>query len=185
MPGRLRMYFFAIVEAASIQPLRAMIRVVKNSDCKAIAEIYNGYIVNSTASFEIDPVSEKEMEDRISNIALRYPYFVYETENAIAGYCYAHAWKERAAYGRTLETTVYLSPEYRNKGIASQLMKRLIDECRERNYNVLIACITAENEASRAFHAKLGFRQVSLFEKVGMKFGRELDVVDYELILNP
>ena len=32
---------------------------------------------------------------------------------------------------------------------------------------------------------KLGFRKVSHFEKVGLKFGRWLDVVDYELIIKP
>lgn len=125
------------------------------------------------------------MRSRITGIVSHFPYFVYETEGKIAGYCYAHAWKERAAYRHTLETTVYLASEYQGKGIGKQLMQTLINECRHRGYHALIACITEGNEASNSLHQKLGFKQVSHFEKVGLKFDRWLDVFDYELILTP
>ncbi|WP_455585139.1 N-acetyltransferase family protein [Bacteroides sp.] len=162
-----------------------MIRKVKPMDSRAITGIYNEYIVNSTATFETEPISEKEMERRIFDIMSQYPYLVYEIDDTIVGYCYAHAWKERAAYNKTLETTVYVSMEYRGKSIGKQLMINLIEECKKQDYSALIACITAENEKSRAFHMNLGFKQVSLFEKVGIKFGRTLDVADYELLLKP
>ena len=94
---------------------------------------------------------------RISEISSHYPYFVYEVDGRVVGYCYAHAWKE--------------------------LMQRLIGECRKEGYHALIACITARNEISNSLHLQLGFKPVSHFEKVGMKFGRWLDVFDYELLL--
>ena len=34
-------------------------------------------------------------------------------------------------------------------------------------------------------HRKAGFRQVSQFEKVGVKFSLRLDVTDWELVLRP
>ena len=68
-------------------------------------------------------------------------------------------------------------------GIGQVLMDHLIKECRERGYMSLIACITAENEGSRRFHERLGFSQVSDFKRVGYKFGRYLDVTDYQLQL--
>lgn len=74
-------------------------------------------------------------------------------------------------------------PEYSGKGIGKQLMQRLIGECRKEGYHALIACITAGNEISNSLHLQLGFKPVSHFEKVGMKFGRWLDVFDYELLL--
>lgn len=160
-----------------------MIREVKESDCADIAKIYNGYVAGSTATFEITAVSENEMRHRIADISSEYPYFVSELDGAVAGYCYAHRWKEREAYSKTLETTVYVSSEYIGKGVGKKLMERLIEECRKRGFKALIACITAENENSRTFHLRLGFKQVSMFENVGMKFGRELDVTDYELLL--
>ena len=147
-----------------------MIRNVSSRDAKAIVDIYNEYVVNSVATFETEPLRVEEMEGRIAGISASYPYLVYE---------------EKAAYKYTLETTVYLSPGYKGKGIGRQLMERLIEECRVGGYHALIACITEGNEASCSLHEKLGFRKVSHFEKVGLKFGRWLDVVDYELIIKP
>ena len=163
----------------------AMIRPVKLGDTKSITDIYNEYVVNSVATFDTEPVSEDDMRSRIADISSHYPYLVYELDGIIAGYCYAHAWKQKAAYKYTLETTIYLSPHYQKREIGKQLMTALIDECRKNGYHALIACITSGNEASNTLHLKLGFKQVSLFEKVGIKFGHRLDVADYELLLVP
>lgn len=62
-------------------------------------------------------------------------------------------------------------------------MERLIEACREAGFGSLIACITYGNEASCRMHERLGFRRVSHFKAVGCKFGRTLDVVDYQLLL--
>ena len=163
-----------------------MIRTVKFQDARAIANIYDEYIKHSVISFETEPLSLQEMQSRIVEISAHYPYYVYEQQDGeILGYCYAHVWKERDAYKHTLETTVYLSPEHKGEGIGTSLMQRLIGECCRQGYHALIACITEGNEASILMHSKLGFKQVSHFEKVGFKFGRWLGVVDYELLLLP
>ena len=152
-----------------------MIRQVELQDAKAITNIYNEYVLHSVATFDTEPVQEEEMRARIAEISSRFPYFVYEEDKEITGYCYAH----------TLETTVYLSPGHTGKGIGMLLMQRLIEACRENGYRALIACITEGNEASNILHERLGFKQVSHFTKVGLKFDRWLDVADYELLLFP
>lgn len=160
-----------------------MIRNVKLSDAKAIVEIYNDYILNTTISFEMELLTVEQMCHRIAEISAHCPYLVWEEDGEVVGYCYAHPWKERAAYHNTLETTVYLSPRHFRKGIGMQLMKRLIENCRKAGFKVLIACITADNEASIKMHEALGFKQVSYFSQVGEKFGQLLDVIDMQLTL--
>ncbi|MDE5594829.1 MAG: GNAT family N-acetyltransferase [Muribaculaceae bacterium] len=152
-------------------------------DAEAITAIYNSYVKDTTISFDIDILDASTMKKRIMKIADACPYYVCEEDGEVVGFCYAHPWKERAAYDKTLETTIYLSPKAKYRGIGRQLMERLIDECRRRGYVTLIACITAENVESCEFHEKLGFEKVSHFRKVGYKFGRFLDVVDYQLML--
>ena len=160
-----------------------MIRYVTQRDVKRITEIYNDYIINTTISFEVKPLTEDEMRNRIESVLAHGPFLVWEEDGEIAGYCYAHPWKERAAYHNTLETTVYLAPQYFRRGIGSQLMRELINQCRVDNIKVLIACITANNEASIKMHEALGFKQVSYFSQVGKKFGQWLDVIDMQLTL--
>lgn len=160
-----------------------MIREVTLEDAAAIAAIYNEYVSNTVITFDTVPVAEEEMRERIAALSARYPYYVYEEEGKVEGYCYVHPWKQRDAYYYTLETTVYVHPACRGKGIGGALMNRLIETCRSRSFHVLIACITVPNEASEKLHTRLGFRQVSLFTEVGRKFDRWLDVADYELKL--
>ncbi|MBE6318287.1 MAG: N-acetyltransferase [Bacteroidales bacterium] len=160
-----------------------MIRNVKASDASAIVEIYNEYILNTTISFEMEPLSVEQMRQRIEDISAHCPYLVWEEDDEIAGYCYAHPWKERAAYHNTLETTIYLSPRHFLKGIGTKLMKQLIEDCRQAGFKVLIACITANNEVSIEMHRRLGFKKVSHFEQVGEKLDQLLDVIDMQLIL--
>lgn len=161
-----------------------MIRPVKPSDIKAITEIYNHYILNSVASFETETLSYETMKKRIIEISSNFPYYVCEINGDIAGYCYAHPWKERAAYKYTLETTIYIAPYHLHKGIGYRLMKELINSCKEQGFHSLIACITGNNNASIALHEKLEFKKVSHFEQVGYKHNQILDVVDYQLLLN-
>ncbi len=164
--------------AAGIRPVRP------SEDAPAITAIYNRYITRTTVSFETEPLSEASMQERIEAISSEFPYFVYEYDSEVAGYCYAHLWKERSAYSKTLEMTVYLAPEACGKGFGAELVRRLIEACRERGFHSLIACITAENTRSLAFHEALGFRKVSHFRQVGHKFGRWLDVIDLQLPLD-
>ena len=160
-----------------------MIRRAEPSDAAAIAAIYNEYIAHSVITFDTEPVSIGAMQTQISELSAHYPYFVYELDGQVVGYCYAHPWKRHAAYGHTYETTIYLAPGYDGRGFGRMLMEALIEACRQTGCHALIACITADNTASFALHERLGFRAVSHFEQVGYKFGRWLDTVDYELVL--
>lgn len=160
-----------------------MIRKVTLNDAQAIAEIYNHYVQHTCITFETEPISVNEMSDRIRNISSQYPYFVYESEGEILGYCYAHGWKEKQAYRNTAETTVYVRNRCTHQGIGQALMHKLIEASRDTGLHVLIACITYPNEASARLHEKLGFRQVSRFYEVGRKFGQWLDIYDFQLIL--
>ena len=161
-----------------------MIRNATPADAATLAGIYNHFILRSEATFEVEPISEEEMRRRIASIAAHGPYLVDETDGVVTGYSYAHPWKERAAYARTWETTVYIAPACQHRGIGRALMQRLIDDCRRRGVHALIACITQGNAPSYALHRQLGFRQVSAFEEVGRKFDRWWGVTDWELLLD-
>lgn len=159
------------------------IRYVRPADMPEITRIYNHYVLETDISFETEPVSVGEMTKRMEEFTASYPYIICEADGRVAGYCYAHPWKSRAAYAGTLETTIYLDPDFTRRGIGLALMEHLIDDCRKAGFDSLIACITGGNEASCRMHERLGFRQASFFKAVGRKFGRMLDVVDYQLQL--
>ncbi|MGI6223610.1 MAG: GNAT family N-acetyltransferase [Prevotella sp.] len=161
-----------------------MIRPVEEKDVPALTAIYNHYITETTATFETEPISEDEMAERVKAITAEGPYLVDEEDGKVVGYIYAHKWHERAAYAKTFEVTEYLAQGYTHHGIGTALLEQLLILCRQQGLHALVACITAENTPSRKMYEKNGFQQVSLFKEVGYKFGRWLDVSDYERILS-
>ena len=161
-----------------------MIRPIRIEDAAAVAAIYNHYIEHSTATFDTEPLSDRQMLSRLEAIVGRRPGSVSLSEaGEFQGYAYAHPWKEKAAYRYTLETTIYLAPRFVGQGIGRALLSYLVEGCRREGYRSLIACITQGNVASEVLHRKMGFRPVSRFVQVGTKFGRWIDVADYQLLL--
>lgn len=126
-----------------------MIRNVSIRDAHDIVGIYNNYILNSAITFETEPLQTNAMEKRISDISAVYPFFVYELNGKVIGYCYVHQWKERAAYNGVVELSIYLSSECVGKGIGTELMHNMIEECRHRKYRVIVTCVTGEKQCKQ------------------------------------
>lgn len=160
-----------------------IIRKVQASDAPSIVELYSFYVLNSTVTFDSVPPSIEKTAELIKEISESYPFLVAIDSNyRLIGYAYAHSWKEKAAYSRTWELTIYIAENETAHGIGHELARQLISTCFRAGCHSLVACITAENIGSIRFHERLGFKKVSLFREVGFKFGRYLDVVDLELL---
>ncbi len=82
--------------------MNGLVKPVRLDDAERIASIYNKYVSATTITFETEPVSVEVMRGRINAIASAFPYFVNEYDGVVLGYCYAHPWKEREAYSKTL-----------------------------------------------------------------------------------
>jgi phosphinothricin acetyltransferase len=160
-----------------------MIRPCLASDAARICEIYNHYVRETVITFEEEPVSEREMAERIRDVSARWPWLVAEDAGAVVGYAYATAWKTRSAYRFAVESTVYLAPNFTGRGIGTQLYRALIAAAGERGAHCVIGGAALPNPASVALHERLGFRKIAHFGEVGWKLGRWVDVGYWELIL--
>ena len=104
------------------------------------------------------------------------PWLTLEQENRLIGYCYAHPWKERAAYRFTVELTIYLDSSAVSRGKGSELFGVLLEELRTKQIHSAISVVALPNPASAGLLEKFGFHQAARFEEVGFKFGRWIDV---------
>ena len=106
------------------------------------------------------------------------PYLVVEIDDDVVGYAYASPYRPRAAYGFTIEDSVYIHPEQRGRGAGALLLSRLIELCEEGPWRQMIAVIgDTANHASIRLHERFGFVQVGVLRSVGFKFGRWVDTV--------
>ena len=163
-----------------------MIRSVEPSDAAAIADIYNFYIDETIITFEYDRVDDAEIKSRIQNVTGGgFPYLVYEdpATREIVGYAYAGQWRKRVAYRFVVESAIYLRKGREGQGIGKKLYAVLFDQLRASKFRSVIAGISIPNQASSAAHKSMGFRLVGVFERVGFKFDRWIDVEFWQMDL--
>ena len=102
----------------------------------------------------------------------------------MAGWGSLSAYHARSAYRRTVENSVYVHHQHHRRGIGSLLLQELIVRARRLGHHAIIAGIDADQPASVALHAKFHFEKVGHLKQVGFKFGRWLDVIYMELMLD-
>ncbi|MBA3692565.1 MAG: N-acetyltransferase [Acidobacteria bacterium] len=158
------------------------IRRANSDNAGQIAEIYNFYILNTHHTFETEPLSAEEMRERVAEICENYPYLVAEENGEILGYVYATQFKLRQAYKHSVEASIYVKNQAKQKGIGSKLYEKLLAELAETDVHAIIAGISLPNEASVKFHEKLGYEKVAHFKEVGYKLGRWVDVGFWEML---
>jgi phosphinothricin acetyltransferase len=164
-----------------------VVRPSTPEDFRDITRIYSHYVLNSSATFELEPPDRDEMARRRSDIlALGLPYLTAEVDGAVAGYAYAHLYRPRAAYKFTVEDSIYVAPEYAGRGCGRALLTSLIEQCGQGHWRQLIAVIGGSaNAASIALHLRLGFHPVGTLCSVGFKFNRWVDSVLMQRALGP
>jgi L-amino acid N-acyltransferase YncA len=160
-----------------------MIRYAKTDDAAEICKIYNHYVLGTTITFEEEPVSTDEMAQRIAETLQSLPWFVWEQDESLQGFCYASKWKGRCAYRQSVESTVYVRADSIGRRIGSRLYRALLDELRQRKFHTVIGGIALPNDASVALHERLEFEKVAQFREVGNKFDRWTDVGYWQLLL--
>src|SRR5262245_13221995 len=101
--------------------IRSVTRSATVADISAITAIYAHAVKYGTATFEVDPPSEREMADRFCALADGgFPYLVASRdgeEGEVLGYAYAGPYRARIAYRYTLENSIYVAPDYHRRGV--------------------------------------------------------------------
>jgi phosphinothricin acetyltransferase len=155
------------------------IRPVTPADIPSIHTIYQESVLNDTASWELTPPDQAEMDNRVQTVlGKEMPYLVAVVEKQVVGYSYASNYHTRPGYRYTVENSIYVHSDFHRLGIGKKLLSALIDICAIKGYRQMVAIIGgSERFASIALHQSLGFRQVGLLPHIGLKQARWLDVV--------
>jgi L-amino acid N-acyltransferase len=160
------------------------IRPAEPRDLARILEIYNREDFVSTATYDTQPRTMGEQRKWFSVHGTTHPVLVAQSaDSVVCGWGSLSPWSDRAAYGKSVEVSVYVAEESRRAGIGRQILRALIDAGRGRGFHALLSRISADNEASVRLHENLGFFLAGTLKEVGVKFGRTLDVVIMELLL--
>ena len=161
------------------------VRFAREADIPAILRIYAPYVENTAVSFEYTVPTTEEFTERFRAITARFPWLIWEADGQILGYAYGSTPFGRAAYQWCAEASIYLHPDARRRGIGRALYTSLEEYLRAQGFQVVYALVTSANEASMAFHRRMGYTPCAHFTDCGFKHGRWYSVTWLEKRLKP
>jgi phosphinothricin acetyltransferase len=157
-----------------------VIRSATEADLPAMVEIYNYYIQNSVVTFDLDSMALQDWADKYKWITeLGLPFIVAQSSSGqIIGFAYVAPWRQKAAFKRTVEDSIYLRPAAIGKRVGTKLLEVLLEQTKAAGVKEVVAVISDKGaESSIALHERFGFKHQGHLGKVGFKFGRWLGTV--------
>ena len=147
--------------------------------------IYNHAVEHTTAIWNDSLV---DLENRRAWWRARteagLPVLVAVQDGEVLGYASYGPFRAFDGYRLTVEHSVYVAESARRQGVASALLSALEDQARAAGLHVILGGIAANNEASLRLHQRLGFTETGRLPQVGQKFGRWLDLVFVQRVLD-
>ena len=160
------------------------IRPAAEDDLGDIAAIYNHEIANSVATFDLEPPSFDYWRQRLVG---QHPgdhlLVAVDAGGDVVGYAYSWSYRPRPAYRLTRETSIYLDPSVRGRGIGRRLYPALLDTMAASGVHTAVALVALPNPSSAALHRACGFQHVGTMREVGFKFEKWVDVEWYQKML--
>lgn len=161
------------------------IRIAQEGDVPYLLDIYNYEVLHGEATFDINPRTLSERLDwyYAHNVGI-HPLIVAVEDGHAVGYACLSPYRVKEAYAATVELSVYVHKDYRKRGIARKLMLHILSMAREDNrIHTVISVITGGNQASVHLHEELGFLHCGTIKEVGVKFGKYLDIENYQMMV--
>jgi len=162
----------------------AIIRVAREADARTMLAIYAPYVRDTAISFELEPPTEEEFQQRMRSTLQVGLWLACEAGSTLLGYAYAGRFHARPAYQWTVEVTVYVHRDHHRQGVGIGLYTALLDCLTLQGFHNAVGIIALPNPASVALHERLGFSPAVALHGVGYKHGVWHDVGWWERTLS-
>jgi phosphinothricin acetyltransferase len=165
-----------------------LIRDATERDIPSITDIYNASILTRTVIWtETLATYEQRAQWFQRQRGAGFPVLIAEDAGEVVGYTsYEHFRGEGKwpGYRGTVEHTIHVREGYWGRGIGRTLIGELVERARAAGIHVMVGAIDGDNEDSLHFHERLGFVEVARMPQIGQKFGRWLNLVLMQRILD-
>lgn len=142
--------------------MTVMIRCMTEKDWASVKVIYEQGIKSGIATFQTEVPSYEEWNAGHLSIGR----LVAVIDEEVVGWVALSPTSSRCVYKGVAELSIYIEEKAKQQGIATQLLKELIEVSEREGIWTLQSGIIEENKASIALHQKCGFRQIGYREKI-------------------
>ena len=150
------------------------------ADLPDVLALYRHYVRNSVVTFDEKPPTLAAFRSKFRHLQkLGYPFRVARSpQGTLLGYAYVFPFREKSAFRKTVESSIYLGPAATGRGLGTALLADLIEHSTQAGLREIIAVIADQGaEASLALHQKFGFVETGRMGKVGFKFERWIGII--------
>lgn len=151
-----------------------IIRYIKPSDLPAIVDIYNYYIEHSHATFAEKAITLEDRKAWLAKYKDSGPHrvLVAEDNGNILGCAYSSVYRDHPAFKETIETSIYLAPASRGRGLGAKLYTELFDRLKNESLHLAVVGIGLPNDSSVKLHKNFGFEEVGIFKEYAKVKGK-------------
>src|SRR5262245_50024635 len=167
--------------AAAIQAVT--LRRACPADNARIAAIWNHEVMWTTATMDTEPRGPAAQRRWLATHDDAHPVVVAVDGDEVLAYGSLSPYRDRPAFASTVADSVYVRVDRRGAGLGSSVVAELLRLARALGHHTMMARITADNDASRRLHARLGFAVVGIERATAEKFGRRHDIVIMQRLL--
>ncbi len=165
------------------------LRDATDDDVESITELVNALLTTTTIEYTDTPHTVDGRREWLHERRARgFPVVVAiaAADSQVIGVASYSDFRDsiaRPGYAGTVEHTVHVDRVWWGGGLGRALLEELVERARRAGKHVMIGAIDAENVGSLRFHERLGFVETARMPEVGRKFGRWLDLVLVQRIL--
>jgi len=160
-----------------------VVRPASRDACEAMCDIYNIALAERGSTFETEPRTADNFEDRVDDA--RFPLLVGEAGGEVIGWAGLVAYSNRPCYAGIGECSVYVAARARGQGVGSALIEALSAAAGESGFHKMVGKLFTDNAACLRLVERCGFASVGLHRRHGRLEGAWRDVLVVERLLGP
>ncbi|TGG95798.1 GNAT family N-acetyltransferase [Natronospirillum operosum] len=157
-----------------------MKRSARKEDIESVFSIYMDEAVNPYLGH--DPMKMDQFIGVYSQLLSSKAFYVYETDNSIAGFYKADRYPGRASHVAYIGTFA-VAPKHHGTGMAKEMLENEITELRNQGILRIEIIVESDNEKAVRFYKKMGFEYEGTLRKFYKRSSSPNYIDDYLMAL--
>jgi phosphinothricin acetyltransferase len=146
-------------------------------DLPRIVEIYNAAVPGRLATADTESVNVEDRRQWFENRdSSRHPVLVEERDGKIAGWISLQPFRAKPAYHHTVETSLYIAPEWQGQGIGRAMLAEVLERAPSYGVKTVLGLVFSHNTPSIKVARALGFEEWGCLRDVCEMDGKEYSV---------
>ena len=163
---------------------RVLVREARLRDVSSIMRILNDDMLNGENTLDTRVWTKTQgVMWFMRHDSETYPIYVAESDGKVVGYAAVNPYRSALGFERIAENSIDVDATFRRRGVATQLVSRVLDEARKRGYRIMMATVISTNTPSLRLHESLGYERMSTLIRGGQRGGKAIDLVLMKRVL--